>query len=77
VIDHDILLGKLNASGIKGEANLWFKSYLSDGLQFVGIKEADCSNSVKYSYISSCKKVEHGMPQSLVLRPVLFFLLYK
>jgi hypothetical protein len=29
VINHNIL-DKLNASGIRGEGNLWFKSYLSD-----------------------------------------------
>jgi hypothetical protein len=74
VIIHDILVDKLNAFGIRGEANLWFKSYLSNCLQFVGIKETDYSNSVKNSYISSCKKMEHGVPQGSVLGPLLFLL---
>jgi hypothetical protein len=75
VINHDILLDKLNAYGIRGEANLWFKLYLLNSLQFVEIKETDCSNSVKNSYISSCKNVEHSVLQGSVLGK-LFFLLY-
>jgi hypothetical protein len=67
VINHNILWNKLNAYGIRGESNLWFKSYLSDCLQFVEIKETDCSNSVRNSYISSCKKVEHGVQQDSIL----------
>jgi hypothetical protein len=51
VINHDILLGKLNAYGRGGESSLWFKSYLSNHFQFVEIKETDCSNSVKNSYV--------------------------
>jgi hypothetical protein len=47
MINHHILLDKLNAYGIRGESNLWFKSYLSNHLQFVEIKETDCSNSVR------------------------------
>jgi hypothetical protein len=43
-------------------------------VQFVEIKETGCSNSVKNSYISSCKKVERGVPQGLVVGPLLFLL---
>jgi hypothetical protein len=71
VINHDILLDKLNAYGIRGE------SYLSNYLQSVEIKETECSNSVRNSYSSSCKTVEHGMPQdSLSSRATFLFLLY-
>jgi retron-type reverse transcriptase len=74
VINHNVLLDKLNAYGIRGEANLWFNSYVSNCLQVVEIKETACSNSVKNSYISPCKKVEHNVPQGLVLGPLLFLL---
>jgi hypothetical protein len=74
MISHNILLDKFNAYGIRGEANLWFRSYLSNRLQFVEIKETDCSNSVKNSYISSRKKVEHDVLQGSVLGPLLFLL---
>jgi hypothetical protein len=47
VINHDILLDKLNSYGVRGESNLWFKSYLSNRFHFVEIKDNDCSNSFK------------------------------
>jgi hypothetical protein len=75
VINHNTLLHKLNTYGVKGESYSWFNSYLSDNLHCVEIKEPDCSNSVTNSYISSCKKVEHGVPQDSVLGP-LFYLCY-
>ena len=37
VINHDILLKKLNNYGIRGLTNDWFRSYLSDREQFVDI----------------------------------------
>jgi hypothetical protein len=37
VIRHDILLSKLNSYGIRGIANEWFNSYLSNRHQYVEI----------------------------------------
>ena len=39
VINHYILLRKLNSYGIRGLANEWFKNYLSERQQFVEIDE--------------------------------------
>ena len=36
-VDHNTLLSKLNYYGIRGIANDWFKSYLSNRSQFVSI----------------------------------------
>jgi len=63
-VDHEILLAKLNHYGIRGLANQWFKSYLSNRYQYVAI-----SNSK-----SKLKLVIHGVPQGSVLGPLLFLL---
>ena len=39
VINHDILLNKLHRYGIRRSVNEWFKSYLSNMMQFVEIDE--------------------------------------
>ena len=43
-INHEILLKKLNHYGIRGTALSWFKSYLSDRMQFVLFQR---KNSIK------------------------------
>ena len=61
-LSHDILLEKLNHYGISGNANNWFKSYLSDRTQFVSIN----------SFNSDYKTVKYGAPQDSVLVLLLF-----
>ena len=56
-VSHDILLEKLNHYGIRGIANDWFRSYLSDRTQFVSIN----------GFNSDCKTVKYGVPQGSVL----------
>ena len=46
VINHDILLQKLNAYGIRGVANQWFMSFLTEREQYVEF-EGHKSKSVK------------------------------
>jgi glutaredoxin 2 len=41
VINHDILIDKLNLCGIRGKSNLRFKSYLAQGKQHVEINQCD------------------------------------
>ena len=63
-VDHQILLAKLNHYGIRGVSNDWFKSYLSNCNQYVSIN----------GYESGLAAINCGVPQGLVLGPLLFLL---
>ena len=51
-VGHDILLEKLNHYGIRGIANDWFRSYLSERTKFVSIN----------GFNSDYKTVKYGVP---------------
>ena len=63
-VDHNILLNKVDHYGIRGVANNWFKSYLSNRKQFVTI------NGVN----SDLQSMKFGVPQGSVLGPLLFLI---
>ena len=62
MVDHDILLNKLNNYGIRGIAHDWIKSYLANREQYVHIRGKN----------SSMEKLEFGVPQGSILGPLLF-----
>ena len=64
IVDHKILLHKLEFCGIRGVCNDWFKYYLSDGKQFVSINV----------YNSDLMPVIYEVPQGSVLGSLLFLI---
>ena len=63
-VDHEILLCKLNHYGIRGKANDWFRSYLTDRKQYVSIN----------GFISNEKVMKFGVSHGSVLGPLLFLI---
>ena len=64
IVDHQILLAKLNHYGIRGVLNDWFKSYFPNRSQYVSIN----------GYESGLVALNCGVPQVSVLGPLLFLL---
>ena len=63
-VNHNILLQKLNAYGVRGIVHDWFKSYLTDRKQMVKLGNI---------FLES-KTIMCGVPQGSVLGPLLFFI---
>ena len=60
--DHQILLKKLENYGIRGQANNWFRSYLTNRQQIISIN----------GFESRKQHMKYGVPQGSVLGPLLF-----
>ena len=65
-VDHQILLGKFNHSGICGVSNDWFKSYLSNHNQYGSINGFEFDRTT----------INCGAPQGYVLGPLSIFIIH-
>ena len=63
-LNHDILLDKLYAYGIRGLANSWIKNYLSGRKQYVSYNNTN----------AAFNDIVCGVPQGSILGPLLFLL---
>jgi len=68
-VNHNILLAKLEFYGISGIANKLMRSYIKNRYQRVVIKD-----NMFNKLTSKWEPVEHGVPQSSVLGPLLFLI---
>ena len=64
MVDHTILLDKLNHYGIRNNALQWMRSYLDNRVQYT------CNGKHK----SSTQVVKYGVPQGSILGPLLFII---
>ena len=64
MVDHDILLAKLECIGFRGDTNLFIKSYLTNRNIITRIDNT----------LSSRKIIKYGVPQGSVLGPLLFII---
>ena len=61
-LDHNVLINRLSAIGIKGTALNWFTSYITNRSSSVRIN----------THSSPSRSITHGVPQGYVLGPFLF-----
>jgi hypothetical protein len=73
VLNHQILLEKLEMNGIRGIANQWFQSYLSNRT-CKSVEIIHLGKNTQKEYVSSPRKNLSAVPQGSVSGPILFLL---
>jgi sarcosine oxidase/L-pipecolate oxidase len=66
-----MLLDKLDSYGVRGSANMWVKSYLTNRTQFVEMSQTDRSNCTRRRIQSSPRVMARGVPNGSILGSLL------
>jgi sarcosine oxidase/L-pipecolate oxidase len=74
VVNHNLLLSKLELYGLRGKIHEWLSSYLKDRTECVETQHGDQMTSNLKTFTSSLKVINHGVPQGSILGPLLFLL---
>ena len=64
MVDHEIMIKKLEHYGVRGKLLSWFQSYLTNRQQYVHLNGVD----------SNKKFLKYGVPQGSILGPLLFII---
>ena len=72
VINHDILLYKLESYDVRGILNSWLESNLSQHTHYVSLTQTNGNNVILNRYSSLFRVNLHGVPQGLILGTLLF-----
>lgn len=73
-VDHNILLKKLHCYGVRGLAEKWIKSYLSNRIQATKITKLNEATNTMEDFVSSTRGNKFGVPQGSILGPLLFII---
>ncbi|XP_046998197.1 uncharacterized protein LOC124613531 [Schistocerca americana] len=63
MVDHKILLSKLERYGIRGLSNKWISSFLTNRMQAVCVKHTDIELKTVSNHLSDYKQIKCGVPQ--------------
>jgi len=73
VLNHQILLHKLEVYAVREVLKSWIKSDSPNHIQFVEIPKIGNNNTI-YRYSAFYRDTTYGVPQGSILRPILFLL---